>query len=94
MNYSAQDIKQGNYLKAKAEETASSFGTLDGATESADGKQRMAGDRMAQLMDPNEQRRLQDWEYRFGRSNQGMEFNQAKMMMAAPSPNQQSGEQQ
>ena len=47
MNYSKQDIRQGLDLKRKAQETPSSFGTVEGATERPTGgflKQRMAGE--------------------------------------------------
>ncbi len=96
MNYSPQDIQQGNTLKKQAEETPSNFGILDGAIERPSGDrygQRMAGPvgaRAIQLMnDPMEQQRTTDWMNRFGLSNEGMQFNQARMMMANPQPQQQ-----
>ena len=96
MNYSPQDIQQGNTLKKQAEETPSNFGILDGATERPSGAgygQRMAGPvgaRAIQLMnDPNELARTQNWLQQFGMSNEGMQFNQARMMMANPQPQQQ-----
>jgi hypothetical protein len=90
MNYSPQDLQQGSRLKKQSEETPSSFGTVDGATERSEsagfGKSRMAGEtgaRIIQLMnDPVEAQRTMNWMSQFGLSNEGFQFNQAKMMMA------------
>ncbi len=92
MNYSPQDIKQGLDLKNQAEENPSNFGILDGATERTAGgvlgKSRMAGATGARAItlmnDPVEKQRTDNWMNMFGLSNQGMEFNQARMMMANP----------
>ena len=91
MDYSPQDLRQGMNLREQAQETPSSFGTLDGAVDYTEGKQpksRMAGKmgaRIADLMhNPAEIARTQQWMSQFGMSNQGMEFNQARMMMANP----------
>ena len=96
MEYSALDIKQGNTLQKQAQETPSNFGILDGAMErptTAGYGKRMAGPvgaRAIQLMnDPNELARTQNWLQQFGMSNEGMQFNQARMMMANPQPEQQ-----
>jgi len=94
MNYSSEDIKQGLSLKRQAQETPSNFGLLDGSVERPSdegfGKSRMAGpvgDRAMQMMnDPNEKGRTDNWMASFGLSNQGNEFNQARMMMANPAP--------
>ena len=94
MNYSSEDIKQGLSLKRQAMETPSNFGLLDGSVERPSdegfGKSRMAGpvgDRAMQMMnDPNEKARTDNWMSAFGLSNQGNEFNQARMMMANPAP--------
>ena len=100
MNYSPQDIQQGVSLKRQAEEQPSNFGILDGATEqptAAGYGKRMAGPvgaRAIQLMnDPVEQQRTQGWMQQFGMSNEGMQFNQARMMMANPQPQQPQEEQ-
>ena len=102
MNYSPQDISQGLNLKRQAEETPSNFGILDGAAERPSGegfaKSRMAGaggERAMQMMnDPNEQKRTMNWMERFGLSNEGMQFNQARMMIMNPEAQQpQEGEQ-
>jgi len=94
VNYSSEDIKQGLSLKRQAQETPSNFGLLDGSVERPSdedfGKSRMAGpvgDRAMQMMnDPNERARTDNWMSSFGLSNQGYEFNQARMMMANPAP--------
>ena len=90
MNYSPQDLQQGMSLRQKAQETPENFATMDGAVDPESGKKRMAGDRMQQLMiDPNEAARTQQWMGRFGMSNEGFQFNQARMMMANPQPQQE-----
>ena len=96
MNYSPQDLRQGMDLRQQAQETPSSFGTMDGAADYSEGKppkSRMAGKmgaRIADLMNnPQEIARTQNWMRQFGMSNQGMEFNQARMMMANPQPPQE-----
>ena len=94
MNYSYRDLQQGNRLKKQSEENPSTFGTNDGATTRNEspsfGTSRMAGDvgaRALQLMnDPQEAKRTENWMQSFGMSNEGLQFNQAKMMMAAPQP--------
>ena len=99
MNYSKQDIRQGLDLKRKAQETPSSFGTVEGATERPTGgflKQRMAGEGGAcsfgSLIILNTRARTADWMQRFGLSNQGYEFNQARMMMENPQQQQEEQE--
>jgi hypothetical protein len=102
MKYSPEDISQGLALKRQAEETPSNFGILEGATERPSGesfgKARMAGpggDRAMQMMnDPVEQKRTMGWMNRFGLSNEGMQFNQARMMMENPQQQQPPEEQE
>ena len=97
MNYSPQDIRQGMLLRQQAQETPSSFGTIEGATDTSaieqKPKSRMAGQvgqRVLDLMtNPQEQARTNNWMGSFSQSNQGMEFNQARMMMANPQPPQE-----
>ena len=96
MNYSPEDLKQGKVLEDQARERPSNFGTLDGSMErptAAGYGKRMAGPagaRAIQLMnDPVEQQRTQGWMQQFGMSNEGMQFNQARMMMANPQPQQE-----
>ena len=95
MNYSPQDIQQGVSLKRQAEEQPSNFGILDGATEqptAAGYGNRMAGQkgsRIVELMNnPVEEQRTKNWMNMFGMTNEGMQFNQARMMMANPQPQQ------
>jgi len=97
MKYSPQDIQQGMSLRQQAQETPANFGTIDGATDSQgtinQPKSRMAGqmgERIKDLMtNPQEVQRTQQWMGQFGMSNEGMQFNQARMMMANPQPQQQ-----
>jgi len=77
-----------------SQETPESFGTIDGAAaprNSGDlsaNHSRMAG-KMGQraltmINNPVEQQRTANWMQKFGMSNQGMQWNQAKMMMMQP----------
>ena len=101
MNYSTQDIQQGNRLKSQAEETPSNFGTVDGAIERPEsagfGKGRFAGQKGARIVelmnDPVESQRTMNWMSQFGLTNEGMQFNQAKMMMAGGGQPQQQEQQ-
>ena len=103
MNYNKEDLRQGAQIRSEAKETPSTFATNEGASHrgasSGFGKQRMAGQMMArqqQLMnDPQEQQRTVDWMNRFQLSNEGMQFNQAKMMMSGMAQNaqEQQGQQ-
>jgi hypothetical protein len=75
--------------KLKAEENPTSFPTIAGAREKTDPKSndktRMAGERVMQLMrDPVESQRTMNWMTQFNLSNEGVQFNQGKMMMANP----------
>ena len=48
------------------------------------------GARALELMNnPNEIARVQGWMAKFGMTNQGMQWNQAKMMMSQPAPPQE-----
>ena len=96
MNYSPEDLKQGVALEQQAREQPSNSGILGGAAErptAAGYGKRMAGPvgaRAIQLMnDPDEQQRTQGWMAQFGMSNEGMQFNQARMMMANPEMQQE-----
>ena len=101
MKYSPQDLKQGMMLRGEARETPSSFGMTDGAAQDIGDmnppKSRMAGQVGARIQDlmnnPQEVARTQNWMQQFGLSNEGMQFNQARMMMANPQPQQQEGAQ-
>ena len=96
MNFSPESIKQGRANQAASAETPEEFATIDGAAQPREGTElskansRMAGDmgaRALELMNnPNEQARVEGWMSRFGMTNQGMQWNQAKMMMSQPAP--------
>jgi len=102
MKYSPEDLSQGLNLKRQAEETPSNFGILDGAAErpanEGFGKSRMAGKggerAMAMMNDPIEQQRTSNWMAQFGMTNEGMQFNQARMMIQNPQQQQPQEEQQ
>lgn len=94
-DYSPNDISAGMINKSKAEETPNVFAEMDGASQVSPtaGLDETAGQRMAgpvgaramRLMnDPAEQERVGRWMASFAMSNQGMEFNQARMMAMTP----------
>ena len=97
MKYSQQDLQQGMRLRQEAQQTPSNFGTIDGAVDpkspNQQPKSRMAGqvgERIRDLMtNPEEVSRTQNWMGQFGMSNEGMQFNQAKMMMSGGGQPQQ-----
>ena len=94
LDYSKQTIAQGRDNQQRIQETPNTFGEENGAanytqTSQLDKpKQRMAG-RVGQraldyMTDPEEQMRTNKWMENFGLSNEGMQFNQAKMMGGMP----------
>ena len=99
MHYDSATIRQGNANKRKAEETPTSFATEGGSSFSSpsgslDQKNatRFAGPGGAYAMalqnDPNLAIKTQMWGQQFAQSNQGMQFNQAKMMLGGGGPAQ------
>jgi hypothetical protein len=97
MQYSTPELSEGRVNKQKAEETPNTFATQDGVSKlersaplDKTSVSRMAGNAGARAMqmmtDPIEQQRVADWMGRFGMTNQGMEWNQAKMMGGMPPP--------
>ena len=96
MEFSKESIQQGLKNQEASLETPESFGTIDGAdvarpTRDLDKQNsRMAGQvgsYALQLMnDPNALAVKDAWMSKFGFSNEGMQFNQAKMMMSQPAP--------
>ena len=97
MQYSTPELSEGRINKQKAEETPNTFATQDGVSKlersaplDKTSVSRMAGNAGARAMqmmtDPIEQQRVTDWMARFGMTNQGMEWNQAKMMGGMPPP--------
>ena len=92
MSFDPKAVQQGNIAKKQAQETPTSFATESGSTfaqptGSLDKKNelRMAGPggafAMKMMMDPDFTNRVASWNQQFMQSNQGMEFNQAKMQM-------------
>ena len=92
MSFDRASIQHGNRLKKEAEETPNAFATEGGASAVAPTSQldrkseaRMAGPggafAMKMMQDPQLQQRVAGWSQQFAQSNQGMQFNQAKMMM-------------
>ena len=92
MSFDRAAIQQGNRAKREAEETPNNFGTEAGAAVVSPTGQmdqtnftRMAGPggafAMKLMQDPILQQRVGNWNQQFLQSNQGMQFNQAKMMM-------------
>ena len=89
MEFSKESLQQGQANRDASVETPETFATIEGTsqprggTELSKGNSRMAGEmgaRALELMNnPNEQARVQNWMSRFGMTNQGMQWNQAKM---------------
>jgi hypothetical protein len=89
MEFSKESIQQGQANRNASVETPETFATIEGAsqprggTELSKANSRMAGEmgaRALELMNnPNEQVRVDNWMARFGMTNQGMQWNQAKM---------------
>ncbi len=88
MKFQTQDILNGQRNEEKQKENPNSFGELNGsAVVNPDGqmksKSRMAGQQgqraMEMMTNPEEQERTASWMKMFGLSNQGAEWNQAKM---------------
>ena len=94
MNFDRQSIQQGRMNAQAAEETPNSFAEVNGAdqinptNDLARSPRRMAGQTGARAMtlmtDPAEQQRTNTWMQQFGMSNEGTQFNQAKMMGGMP----------
>ena len=89
MEFSKESIQQGQANRNASVETPETFATIEGASQPRGGTElskknsRMAGEmgaRALELMNnPNEQVRVDNWMSRFGMTNQGMQWNQAKM---------------
>ena len=100
-DYEPGNVAQGRQQQQKGIERPATFGTQNNtevvtqATRLDKPQQRMAGqmgERILEFMEnPQEQERTMGWLQAFGRSNQGMEFNQAKMMLSGQAPEQQEG---
>lgn len=93
-SFSAENMRQGRENQMASQETPESFGSIDGASaprptgDLDQGSSRMAGKMGARALtminNPVEQQRTMNWMQKFGMSNQGMQWNQAKMMMMQP----------
>lgn len=87
--YDGQSVSQGRQNQRRAREQPTTFGKLGGAdatqpsTKLDEPAQRMAGQVGGRLLEylqnPVEQQRTDQWEQRFALSNDGAQFNQAKM---------------
>ena len=94
MEFSKESLQQGRANQDASVETPESFATIDGAaqprpgTELSKANSRMAGQQGARALElmnnPEEKMRVDGWMNMFGMTNQGMQWNQAKMMMAQP----------
>ena len=92
--YTQTGVAQGRINQAKAKEEPNTFATDSGADNVTQisrmdkPKQRMAGQMgnrvMEYMNDPAERARTDSWMSMFGLSNQGMQFNQAKINGAPP----------
>ncbi len=94
MSFNPEQVMQGNAIKRQLEETPRNFATEGGAsfskpTDDLDktSETRMAGPggafAMQMMQDPELQQRVGNWNQQFAQSNQGMQFNQAKIQMGA-----------
>ena len=94
INYDRQTLVEGNRLQKQAEERPTTFAEYNGAVEpqptgdlELSSQTRMAGQKGARAVElmnnPNAQYEVDQWMASFGQSNQGAEFNQAKMDQAA-----------
>ena len=87
MRYDRETILQGNEMVKGRQETPSTFHAAN-QLEKPKTKTRMAGEvgaRALELMtNPEEKKRTENFMSLFGQSNEGMQFNQAKMIQAAP----------
>ena len=89
MTFNPKDLQNGRLNQQKARETPGSFASTNGTTEVnptgdlSKSNRRMAGEvgsrAMEMMSNPEEQKRTANWMQMFATSNQGMEWNQAKM---------------
>ena len=94
--YDQANLQNGRLNAQTAQETPGTFGEVNSADTVASSKdlarspQRMAGQMgaraLAMMEDPEEIQRTNQWMDQFGMSNQGMQWNQAKMTLSQPMP--------
>ena len=92
--YDRSNLQNGRLNAQTTQETPGTFGEVNSADTVASSKdlakspQRMAGQMGARAMslmnDPEEQQRTHKWMQQFGMSNEGAQFNQAKMNGGMP----------
>lgn len=103
LTYSQPNIAQGRLNQQQGQETPNTFGMLNSAEQLTQTsrldrpKQRFAGQlgqRYVEYMNnPEEQARTDMWMQAFGQSNEGMQFNQAKMNQGVQPQQEQEQEQ-
>ena len=89
MNFNAKDIQNGRLNQQKARETPNSFASTNGTTEVhptgdlSKSNRRMAGEvgsrAMEMMSNPEEQQRTANWMQMVATTNQGRQWNAAKM---------------
>ena len=89
MSFNPKDIQNGRLNQQKSRETPNSFASTNGTTEVnptgdlSKSNRRMAGEVGTRAMDmmnnPEETKRTANWMKMFGTTNQGAEWNAAKM---------------
>ena len=94
IHYTQSGVAQGRQQQSKNQEAPNTFSTESGVDQVTQmskmdhPKQRMAGQMghriMEYLKDPAEQARTDSWMDMFGMSNEGMQFNQAKINGGTP----------
>ena len=94
LSYSQSGVAQGRINQAKSQDNPNTFATESGADQVTQmskldkPKQRMAGQMGHRIMeymnDPAEMARTDSWMSMFGLSNEGQQFNQAKMNGGTP----------
>lgn len=86
-NYDPKTLQHGNRVRDELKQTPATFATDSGVAKFVPEKgKRMAGgpigQRALELMnDPEAAEATKQWMELFAQSNEGMQFNQAKMMM-------------
>ena len=93
ISYDRQTLMEGNRQKEQAKERPTTFAEYNGAVEpqptgnlALSNQSRMAGQKGARALElmqnPNAAMAVNEWMNLFGQSNQGQEFNAAKMQQA------------